>query len=109
MIEPRATAAGATHVEMRNGPIPTADLPDSVVNQRVVATVWMSSRPDRKARWGVGVWMDGAQADDARAFTIGNEGWRGMDGVGLTASEARYVAACLTAAADRVLNAGFRE
>lgn len=111
MIEPRATTPGQNTTTMRALPDPfgTADLPDSVVNQRAVMTVWMSSRPDRTARWGVGVWMDGEQADDAKPFTIGPDGWRGMDGKGLTASEARYIAACLIAAAERVQNAGLSE
>ena len=87
----------------------TGVLPDAVVNQRVVATVWISSRLDRTAKWGVGVWMDQEQADDQRPFTISATGWRGMDGVGLTPAEATYVAGCLRQAAERLLNASVKE
>ncbi len=106
-IELRGTDRVEVPGKMREQPEPwgTADLPDVVVNQRVVVTVWVSSRPDRTARWGVGVWMDREQADDATAFTIGQDGWRGMDGVGLTPSEARYVASCLYQAARRLMGA----
>lgn len=106
-IETRGTDRVAVKGEMRALPEPwgTADLPDTVVNQRVVANVWVSSRLDRTGRWGVGVWMDAEQADDAKAFTIGQEGYRGMDGVGLTPSEARYVASCLYQAARRLMGA----
>ena len=111
MIEMRNTGAGEPPTTMREAPEPfgTADLPDSVVNQRVTATVWVSSRPDRTARWGVGVWLDKEQADDDKAFTMSGAAWRGMDGVGLTPSEARYVASCLYQAAMRLLTAAVKE
>lgn len=106
-IETRGIDRVTVKGEMRALPEPwgTADLPDAVVNQRVVATVSVSSRPDRMARWGVAVWMDATQADDDKVFTIGPEGFRGMDGVGLTPSEARYVASCLYQAARRLMGA----
>jgi hypothetical protein len=106
-IEVRGTERVAVKGVMRDLPPPwgTGDLPGPVVNQRVMVTTWVSSRPDRTARWGVGVWMDAEQADDADAFTIGPDGFRGMDGVGLTPSEARYVASCLYQAARRLMGA----
>jgi hypothetical protein len=93
-------------VSMREHPAPfgTADLPDEVVNQRVMATVYMSQDNDRHARWGVGVWVDRGGPDD-KPFTIGPEGWRGMDGEGLTRDEARYVASCLYSGALRLARA----
>jgi len=95
------------HLYMRDQPEPfgTGGLPDEVVNKRVIATVWMSSAGQRHGRWGVGVWMDDQQADDSKPFTIGNEGWKGIDGHGLTADEATYIASTLYAAARRMARA----
>lgn len=94
-------------VFMKDHPAPfgTAGLPDDVVNQRVMATVYMSQDGNRSSRWGVGVWMDRGGPDD-KPFQIDTSGWRGMDGEGLTPEEATYVAGCLYSAALRIAKSG---
>ena len=76
----------------------TEGLPDAVVNQRLMATVYVTATGQREGSINVAVYMD-----DVHEGTVPFEaGWRGWDGEGLSDDEKRYVSAALLASATRL-------
>lgn len=94
-------------IDLRAGEFATAGLPDEVVNQRVLAALYLTAEGERQGRLGLAVWMDGnrsASIDEMHAMP--DTSWRGWDGEGLSADERRYLASALYVMAYRVATAG---
>jgi len=102
------------YINLKDGlpDISTADLPDEVVNQRLIITTLTSAHDPRTPRggaFGAAFWLDDGGPDE-KWFTIGPEGYRGVlsggfikGGPGLSADERRYAAAHLIAIAKVLL------
>ncbi|MBA3875613.1 MAG: hypothetical protein C0498_01530 [Anaerolinea sp.] len=76
-----------------------------MVNQRVQATLYMTSDGARGGLLNLAVWMDDEQGGGP-GFVPPESSWRGWDGAGLSADERQYVAAALYVLALRVADHG---
>jgi hypothetical protein len=76
----------------------TADLPDSVVNQRAFIGVYATAEGDRGGALAVSVSLDGDRGAGI-PFTAPADSFRGWSGVGLGPEDCRYVSGILYSAA----------